>query len=119
MKIDEDSNYSPEQLSLSKLCRTLGHPARVALMESIARVSNCVEDKVIQLEQVGFLTMVKHLKSLHSAGLVKGNITSLKDLSYCVNWEKMDEFKSMFDALYNEMNAHRNCDSTNIGKCTK
>ena len=119
MKIDKSKNYSKEQFDFSKLCRSLGHPARIAILEMIAKESNCVENKVVQMEQIGFLTVVKHLKGLHNAGLVKGNISSLKDLSYCVNWEKLDEFKILFDTLYSTIQEHRNKVILNKGKCVK
>jgi hypothetical protein len=113
------ATYSTEQVNFSKLCRSLGHPARVALLGAIAKESTCVENRILPMEQVGFLTVVKHLKALHNADLVKGNITSLKDLSYCVNWERLDDFKMMFDELYDEIQEHRDKVMLNKGKCTK
>lgn len=40
-----------------------------------------------------------NLKYLKRYGLIKGSLTS-KNISYCLDYEKFDEFKALFDEFY-------------------
>lgn len=112
-------SYSPSQDLISKVCRALGHPARVAIIEAIAKEKDCVNGRVVNVSPILYPTVLNHLKGLNKAGLIKGNVNSSKDLSYCVDWNILEEFKVLFDAMYEEIKENRLQVKLQNGKCTK
>ncbi len=69
--------YTEHQLEMANLCKALGHPARIAIVEKLMEYDglNCSDLRFfIPLAQS---TISKHLKELHDAGIlscaVKGN----------------------------------------------
>lgn len=110
--------YTPQQTSISNLFHAMGHPARIAVIEEIINKKQCVEG-VVQIEPILTGTTITHLKGLQRAGLIKGTFSSKEGACYCVNWEKMDELKELFDMLHREVNHNKKEVSEHNCKCTK
>lgn len=102
----------------SEFCRSVAHPTRLAILDEIMAHSNCIEERVLQVPDVSHATLALHLKALKRAGLIKGNIHKSKN-SYCIDWEKLETFKLLFDDLYQRANTYKAQVLSNEGKCTK
>lgn len=62
--------YTEHQLEMAKLCKALGHPARIAIVEKLMEHDglNCSDLRFfIPLAQS---TISRHLKELHDAGIL-------------------------------------------------
>lgn len=80
------------------MLRVLAHPARIAMLQELCTVDKC-NSKIVNGRVKNSLTAVGHLRSLEKAGFIKGNFTNSSKISYCVNWEKFNQFKNLLDEL--------------------
>jgi ArsR family transcriptional regulator len=62
----------PERLSA--LCKALGHPARVRIVEVLLEVDTCVCGDIAARLPLAQSTVSQHLKVLKEAGIVEGVI---------------------------------------------
>lgn len=88
------------QEELSRLCAVLGNPNRIVILETLASEGTCVMDDFLEIEGLSKFTVGVNLKYLKKFGLINGTLTS-KNLSYCIDYKKLDEFKELFDRFYN------------------
>lgn len=107
--------HQDSHIQLAALFRSFAHPTRIAIIEKLAQQGNCIEDEIIPVNEIAEPTVVEHLRSMKHEGLVKGKLNR-SNMSYCINWEKIDECKLLFDQLYDQLNAHRQTTSCNHEK---
>ena len=108
-------DYNEMQQCIADMCKALGLPGRVAVLQEVAEQHNC-QHQLVTIENMSPTTLKEHLKGLKKAGFIKGSLFK-PTLSYCINWEKLDEFKNQLDTLYNELKLHQEITSGNRGKC--
>jgi len=77
---------------LAELCRALGHPARVRILEFLKKMDKCICGTIVDSLPLAQSTVSQHLKQLKSAGLVKGEIEGPRTC-YCLDRERLDQFK--------------------------
>jgi len=111
------SYHKESHIRLASLCRSLGHPSRIALLEKLAVSGVCIQGDIVEVEHLSEVTVIKHLRGLMQHGILKGNLNRSK-LSYCIDHEKLDEFKILFDELYSQVKQHQEEVTIHKGKCT-
>ena len=97
-------NYKPDasHIMLARFCAAMGNPTLIAILEKLACTGNCVSDEIMELKGVTRFTVNMNLKYLKKYEMITGSLTS-KHLSYCINYDKMAEFKELFDDFYNKL----------------
>jgi hypothetical protein len=104
-----------ERVRLAKMAGCIANPTFIAIMEVLARKGNCVKDDFIHIEGISRLTVALNLKYLKKYGLINGSLTA-RNLSYCLNYDKIEEFKMLFDEFYRRIMQSRdpkgNCINT-------
>lgn len=103
MGLTKTLNYSEKQVNLAALLKVLGHPARIAILESIIKTNACVCGDLVTEIGLAQSTISQHLKELKSVGLIQGSIEG-NSMCYCVNAEKWNELKDEFMSLSNSTN---------------
>jgi ArsR family transcriptional regulator len=88
--------------TLARFCGALSNQRRIALLSAVASNTNCVKDNFVEVEGLNKFAVSMNLKYLKKFGLVNGTFTT-KKLQYCINYEKLDEFKGLFDEFYNSI----------------
>ncbi|MFD2964339.1 ArsR family transcriptional regulator [Sphingobacterium thalpophilum] len=112
------SDYEPLEKQLSEFMRAMAHPARMAIMMRLAKEENCISETSIDDLPIVESSVVKHLKALENAGLIKGS-TSIVRSSYCINWDAFWSFSDLFKMIFNdfaEKVAKQDCRSKVTGK---
>ncbi len=101
MDIEEDKNNR-----LASLCRSLGNISRVTIIQKVIETKSCVTE---DLKDIGLSSSIteQHIKALKKEGLIKGRIARSK-ACYCINIDKLEEFKKLVDGLYNKAKQHEN-----------
>lgn len=110
------NSYTTPEAKLAALCRSLGHPTRVTIIKTIAQKKNCVASQIIPSGDVSEKTIAEHLRSMKKEGIIKGRLAP-SSMSYCIDWKKLDEFKSLFDDLYQQVKQNETDVICNNGKC--
>lgn len=106
MKINK--NYTEDNEQLARFAKALGHPARITIMEFLARQDSCFFGDIHNELPIAKATVSQHLKELKDAGLIQGEIEPPK-VRYCVNIENFGIAKKLFADFFNLGNCEKTC----------
>lgn len=94
MAIARKEEFPEKDLQLSEWCKALAHPARIAILRTLANRGECIcGDLVIDLP-LAQSTVSQHLKALKEVGLVQGEFDGPRS-RYCVNQKNFKKFIKM------------------------
>lgn len=99
MGLTKSDKFTKEQNDLAILAKALGHPARVAIIQYLAKSQSCVCGDIVQELPLSQSTVSQHLKELKNAGLIKGTIEG-PSVCYCINAPVWVMAKSAFGGLF-------------------
>lgn len=86
-------------LRLAKLCKALGHPARLAILRYLAeRRTTCTCGEIVDQLPLAQSTVSQHLKVLKDAGLIVGEVEPPR-VCYCLNQAALEALKRAVAAL--------------------
>lgn len=83
---------------LAQYTKALGHPARVAILRTLAQRGECVCGEIVDGLPLAQATVSQHLKMLKEAGLIQGEIDGPR-VCYCVNPETVKRFQKLITTL--------------------
>ena len=86
--------FTEKQNRIANIAKALGHPARVAIIEYLLKVNECICGDIVNELPLAQPTVSQHLKELKNAGLIKGNIEGTS-ICYCID-EKAFEVLNVF-----------------------
>ena len=101
MGITKTDIYTKEQNEVAQIAKTLGHPARIAILQQLFKADTCICGDLVNEIGLAQATISQHLKELKSMGLIKGSISGTS-ICYCIDEEKWNEIKQIFTALLNK-----------------
>ena len=84
MGLTKTEQFTKPQNDLATLAKAIGHPARVAILEFLARKNSCVCGDIVDELPLSQSTVSQHLKELKNAGLIRGDIEG-PSVCYCIN----------------------------------
>ena len=108
MGLTKTENYTESQAELSKMLKALGHPARIAIIESIIKAESCVCGDLVTEIGLAQSTISQHLKELKSVGLIQGTIEGTS-VCYCINSTTWKEIEVIFSTLFSQFNNNSSC----------
>ncbi|MCP4022007.1 MAG: winged helix-turn-helix transcriptional regulator [Desulfobacteraceae bacterium] len=83
---------------LSKICKALGHPTRIKILEHLIKINSCVCGEIVDKFPFSQSTISQHLKLLKESGIVLGEVEGPKTC-YCVDNAILDKFKAYVSNL--------------------
>ena len=83
---------------LARLCKALGHPARVRILRRLAASGTCVFGSIARIVPLAPSTVAQHLASLEAAGLVRRWDDGVNSC-YCVDRERLAMVTRLLDDL--------------------
>lgn len=92
MATGKEKEFDPE--SLASMCKALGHPARVLIVNYLKRIDRCLCGDIVDLLPLAQSTVSQHLKCLKEAGLIKGVVEGPKTC-YCLDKVMLAKFSRM------------------------
>ena len=84
MGITKSDCFTEQQNDLSVLTKALGHPARIAILEFLAKQTSCICGEIVAELPLSQASISRHLVELKAAGLIKGTISGTS-VCYCIN----------------------------------
>ncbi len=98
------SNEFPEELQqIAHWAKALGHPARIAILQTLAEKGTCICGDVVATLPLAQPTVSQHLRELKDAGLIKGEIEGSKSC-YCIDQEQLKALFAAFASLKESLN---------------
>lgn len=95
----KSKKYTLEQERTARFAKAMGHPARIAILEFLARQECCFFGDIHEELPIAKATVSQHLKELKAAGLIQGEIETPK-VRYCINRENWDAARSLFAGFF-------------------
>lgn len=93
--MDEKQTYTERQKQLALIAKALGHPARIAIMQFLARQEQCYFGDIHEELPIANATVSQHLAELKNAGLIQGTIETPK-VRYCINPDGWQLARTLF-----------------------
>ena len=90
--------------SLADQLKALAHPARLEILQVLARRRRCVCGEVVKVMPLAQATVSQHLKVLKDAGLIRGEIEG-RNSCYCLDPQGIAEIRAALDGLLGELAA--------------
>ena len=94
-----DKNYTEKQEKLARFAKALGHPARIAIMQFLAKQEECYFGDIHEELPIAKATVSQHLSELKDAGLIQGTIEMPK-VKYCINQENWLLAQELFKEFF-------------------
>ncbi len=80
-------------LRLARLCKALGHPARVQIVRYLKSLRGaCTCGEIVDQLPLAQSTVSQHLRVLKDAGLIQGEVDPPR-VCYCLDERVLDDFK--------------------------
>lgn len=107
MGITKSSLFTSEENELAIKLKALGHPARIAIMNYLAKMNDCICGDLVNELPLAQPTISQHLKELKNAGLIQGTIEGTS-ICYCINPEGFETVKVFIDLLTTSIQTKQN-----------
>ena len=105
----KNKQYTTEQEQIARFAKALGHPARMAILNFLARQESCYFGDIHEELPIAKATVSQHLKELKDAGLIQGEIETPK-VKYCINRENWELARKLFIGFFNERKCTSCCE---------
>lgn len=104
MGLIQTEHFSEPQNEFAQWAKVLAHPARIAILEHIIQVGECVCGEVVDALPLAQPTVSQHLKALRECGLLKAKINGTS-VCYCINLEVWQSVQNRFAAFFQQYTA--------------
>lgn len=95
MGATKTEHFTDKQNQIANIAKALGHPARIAIIEYLMKVNECICGDIVNELPLAQPTVSQHLKELKNAGLIKGNIEG-NAICYCIDETTFQILKNYF-----------------------
>lgn len=109
MGLTKTQHYTEDQVEMASVFKVLGHPARIAILQSIMKSNTCICGDLVTEIGLAQSTVSQHLKELKSVGLIKGTIEGTS-MCYCIDDEKWNQVMQILGSFL-ELGAACNSDN--------
>lgn len=90
--------FAARDLRLSDLARALAHPARIAILRTLAERQACICGELVDVLPLAQSTVSQHLKELREVGLISGEVSGPRTC-YCLDLVALAELFDLVDSL--------------------
>ncbi|MDB5247233.1 MAG: winged helix-turn-helix transcriptional regulator [Segetibacter sp.] len=108
MGVTKSYEFSVKENRLAKYAKALAHPARVAILQLLAKKQACVCGDIVDELPLSQSTVSQHLKELKEAGLIKGDIEGSK-VCYCIDEKEWKLAQAYLNQLFDTYKSGSNC----------
>ena len=88
--------FTPQQQETALIFKALGSPARLAILQYIAKSSSCISGDISNELPLSRTTVAQHLAELKEIGIIVGEISGSR-VNYCINTEVLNKVRPILD----------------------
>lgn len=85
-------------VDLAAVAKALAHPARLAILQTLARRGACICGEIVEVMPLAQSTVSQHLKELKAVGLVQGEIEGRRSC-YCLDDARLEQVAQTLGAF--------------------
>jgi len=109
MGATKTDHFTGKQNTIATLAKALGHPARIAIIEYLIKVDDCICGDIVNELPLAQATVSQHLKELKNAGLIRGTIEG-NAICYCIDEKAIEKLQNYFGSISTKLsNKKNNC----------
>ena len=97
MALSKSDEFDPRTATLARLAKALGHPARIAILETLAKRATCICGEIVECLPLAQSTVSQHLKELQEAGLIT-EVDGPRSC-YCLNPDAIGELEQLVTSM--------------------
>lgn len=99
MGLTKTELFTKKQNELAGIAKALAHPARIAILQQLAKANACICGDLV--EEIGLAqpTISQHLKELKTAGIIQGTIEGTS-VCYCINPKVWKNVRELFAGFF-------------------
>lgn len=108
MGLTKKEIFTTEQNEIARIAKVLGHPARIAILEYLAKTKTCICNDLVNEIGLAQATISQHLKELKKVEIIQGTIEGTS-ICYCLNQKKWKQIKDTFQgflSIFSESNTN-------------
>lgn len=90
MTHSKNDKFDTDLQKLAKFAKALSHPARLAILDYLARTKTCISGDISNEIPLSRTTVNQHLTELKKIGVIKGEIEGVK-VNYCIDYDRLSE----------------------------
>ncbi len=94
-------DYTIKQELLARFAKAMGHPARIAILQFLAKRETCYFGDIHEELPIAKATVSQHLKELKEAGLIQGEVETPK-VRYCINRDNWLLAQELFGEFFGQ-----------------
>ena len=102
MAVSRSEEFERRIATLARYAKALGHPARIAILETLAKRQSCVCGEIVEVLPLAQSTVSQHLKELKDAELIRCEIRGLKSC-YCLNPDAIQELQELLQQVFKKL----------------
>ena len=102
MAFHKKEEFSSREQSLAAFAKAISHPARIAILNVLAKKNECICGEIVEVLPLAQSTVSQHLKELKNAGLINGTLDGPRSC-YCINWKAFEKFNNEFNSLFDTL----------------
>lgn len=91
--------FTPQQNYLANLAKAIAHPARIAILEYLAKTGSCVCGDIVDELPLSQSTVSQHLKAMKEAGVIKDDAEGTYRC-YCLDMEQCKMLLTQVTSLF-------------------
>lgn len=103
MGLTKTDAFTESQNELASICKALGHPARIAIVEHLIATNSCITGDLVDVLPLSQATVSQHLRELKNAGIIQGTISGTS-VNYCINAENWNKIASTLSLMLRSYN---------------
>ena len=88
--------------AMASACKALSHPARLAILQTLARHGTCICGEIVDVIPLSQATVSQHLKILKKASLINGEIEGQKSC-YCIDTQTIGLLRENLGQLFGSL----------------
>jgi predicted transcriptional regulator len=100
--------FSAKQNKLAQMMKALAHPARIAIIQHLAKSNACICGDIVEELGLAQATISQHLKELKNIGLIQGTIEGTS-VCYCIDEKVWKSFQKEFESFFVSFNPKTCC----------
>lgn len=108
MGASKTDHFTEQQNLIAKIAKALGHPARVAIIEYLMKVNECICGDIVNELPLAQPTVSQHLKELKNAGIIKGSIEG-NSICYCIDENTVEILNNYFSKIIDTVTKQKCC----------
>ena len=108
MGATKTEHFTDKQNQIATIAKALGHPARIAIIEYLMQVNECICGDIVNELPLAQPTVSQHLKELKNGGIIKGNIEG-NSICYCIDEKTIEILNIYFSKIVETVSKAKCC----------